>query len=108
MTFDQYVAYVGTPENLAREAGWWLGPRRQDFSGLLRARYARAQLSEAQVAAIRWLAAQPGGPVKVRVISRSGRLTAAVTFRCWRAWPKRAVWSSVSSRATARSSAAAR
>ena len=42
MTFDQYVAYVGTPENLAREAGWWLGTRRQDFSGLLRARYARA------------------------------------------------------------------
>src|SRR5437763_1846805 len=69
MTFDQYVAYVGTPENLAREAGWWLGPRRQDFSGLLRARYARAQLSEAQVAAIRWLAAQSGGAGKVLVIS---------------------------------------
>jgi len=22
MTFDEYVAYAGTPENLAREAGW--------------------------------------------------------------------------------------
>jgi len=22
MTFDEYVTYVGTPENLAREAGW--------------------------------------------------------------------------------------
>jgi hypothetical protein len=39
MTFDQYVTYTGTPANLAREAGWWLGPKRMDFSGLLRARY---------------------------------------------------------------------
>jgi len=37
MTFDEYVTYVGTPENLAREAGWWLGTQRRDFSGLLRA-----------------------------------------------------------------------
>jgi hypothetical protein len=22
MTFEQYATYVGTPENLAREAGW--------------------------------------------------------------------------------------
>ena len=28
MTFDEYVRYVGTPENLRREAGWWLGPKR--------------------------------------------------------------------------------
>jgi hypothetical protein len=33
MTFDQYVTYTGTPENLAREAGWWLGPERMDTSG---------------------------------------------------------------------------
>jgi hypothetical protein len=25
MTFDQYVQYIGTPANLTREAGWWLG-----------------------------------------------------------------------------------
>jgi hypothetical protein len=36
MTFEEYVKYVGTPENLAREAGWWLGPQRRDFSSLLR------------------------------------------------------------------------
>jgi hypothetical protein len=30
MTFDEYVQYVGTPENLAREAGWWRGPQRRD------------------------------------------------------------------------------
>jgi len=69
MTFDQYVAYTGTPENLAREAGWWLGTTRHDFSGLLRERYERCRLGEAQVAAIRWLAARPDGPAKVLVIS---------------------------------------
>jgi hypothetical protein len=69
MTFDEYVAYVGTPENLAREAGWWKGPERQDFSGLLRAWYARVQLTGAQMDAIRWLAGQPGGPAKLLVIA---------------------------------------
>jgi hypothetical protein len=69
MTFDEYVRYVGTPENLAREAGWWLGPHREDFSGFLRAWYARVQLSSCQMDAIRWLASQPGGPAKVLVIS---------------------------------------
>ncbi len=44
MTFNESVRYVGTAENLAREAGWWLGPQRQDFSGLLRAWYTRVQL----------------------------------------------------------------
>jgi hypothetical protein len=26
LTFDEYVRYAGSPENLEREAGWWLGP----------------------------------------------------------------------------------
>jgi Thioredoxin len=69
MTFDEYVRYAGSPENLAREAGWWLGPQRHDFSGFLRAWYTRTQLSSYQMDAIRWLAAQPGGPAKVLVIS---------------------------------------
>ena len=69
MTFDQYVAYTGTPENLTREAGWWLGTTRHDFSRLLRERYERCRLSDAQFAAIRWLAAQPDGPANVLVIS---------------------------------------
>ena len=76
-TFDEYVRYVGSPENLAREAfgGAYLadggstpGPRK-DNSALFRDRYARARLTESQVAAIRWLAGQPGGPAKVLVIS---------------------------------------
>jgi thiol-disulfide isomerase/thioredoxin len=36
---------------------------------LLRQRYERARLDEAQIAAVRWLAAQPDGPAKLLVIS---------------------------------------
>jgi hypothetical protein len=69
MTFSQYLDYIGTPENLAREAGWWRGTVRMDFSAILPAWYERLRLSDAQAAAIRWLAAQPGGPAKILVIS---------------------------------------
>lgn len=68
MTFDQYVAYVGTPENLGREAGQ-AGEKRRDWSGFLRERYQKIRLSDAQQTAIRWLASQPGGPAKILVIS---------------------------------------
>ena len=76
MTFDEYVKYVGTPENLAREgfaayhpdAGSIGGPRK-DNSAVFRERYARTKLADYQVAAIKWLAAQPGGPAKILVIS---------------------------------------
>ena len=76
-TFVEYLQYVGSPENLAREAfgGTYLpdagstgGPRR-DNSGIFRDRYAGARLTESQASAIRWLAAQPGGPAKLLVIS---------------------------------------
>jgi hypothetical protein len=69
MTFEEYMRYIGTPENLAREAGWWRGKERMDWSGLLRAWHERLRLTEAQTAAIRWLVAQPGGPAKLLVIS---------------------------------------
>jgi hypothetical protein len=72
MTFDEYVKFVGTPENLAREAfgGVYPGPKpRGDWSRFLRERYAKARLTDYQAAAIRWLAAQPGGPANVLVIS---------------------------------------
>jgi Thioredoxin len=69
MTFEEYLDFIGTPENLAREAGWWRGKVRMDFSANLRAWYERLRLSDAQAAAIRWLAAQPGGPAKILVIS---------------------------------------
>jgi thioredoxin family protein len=76
MTFDEYVTYVGSPENLAREAfaGYHpdagsIGGPRKDNSAVFRERYARTKLADYQVAAITWLAAQPDGPAKVLVIS---------------------------------------
>ena len=76
MTFDEYVRYTGSPENLAREAfggyrpdGGSVGAPRKDQSSIFRERYARTRLSEQQTAAIRWLAAQSGGPAKILVIS---------------------------------------
>ena len=67
MTFEQYVAYVGTPENLKREGSG--GEARRDFSSFLKDAYAAAHLSDAQVAAWRWLASQPRGPAKILVIA---------------------------------------
>jgi hypothetical protein len=76
MTFEQYVTYAGSPENLAREAfgsyypdGGAIGTARKDNSGVLRDRYARTRLADYQVAAIKWLAAQPGGPANLLVVS---------------------------------------
>jgi Thioredoxin len=75
-TFEEYVRYVGTPENLAREAWGGYFPdsgsmptARKDNSAVFRERYAQARLSEHQAAAIKWLAAQPDGPAKILVIS---------------------------------------
>jgi len=73
MTFDEYVTFVGSPENLGRQ-GFdirrfsHVRPR-VDWSAYLRERHANARLTDEQVAGIRWLAAQPGGPAKVLVIS---------------------------------------
>ena len=75
-TFDQYVTYAGSAENLAREAfgsyfpdGGSRGGPRKDNSAVFRERYARTRLSADQTAAIKWLVAQPGGPAKILVIS---------------------------------------
>jgi thioredoxin family protein len=75
-TFEEYVKYVGSPENFSREAfGSYLpdsgsrGAARKDQSAVFRERYARTRLADYQVAAIRWLAAQPNGPAKLLVIS---------------------------------------
>ena len=75
-TFEDYLKYIATPENLAREAfGSYFpdagskGAPRKDNSGVIRERYQRARLSDYQTSAIKWLAAQPGGPAKILVIS---------------------------------------
>ena len=76
MTFDAYVNYVGSAENLGREAfgayfpdGGASGAPRKDNSAVFRERYAKARLTDEQSAAIKWLAAQPNGPAKILVIS---------------------------------------
>src|SRR5262245_32014780 len=76
LTFDEYVRYAGSPENLAREAfgGYFpdagsLGAPRRANGAVLRERHARPRLDDHQVAAIRWLTAQPGGPARLLVIS---------------------------------------
>jgi hypothetical protein len=75
-TFDDYLKYIGSPENLAREAfGSYYpdagakGAPRKDNSAIFRERYAKARLTDSQTVAIRWLAAQPGGPANILVIS---------------------------------------
>jgi hypothetical protein len=76
-TFDEYVRYTGSPENLAREAsgggyfpdGGSKPSTRKDHSAVFRERYAQVLPSAQQVAAIRWLAEQPDGPAKILVVS---------------------------------------
>ena len=69
MTFEQYLAYIATPENLIREAFSFGAAPRKDNSALIRERYARVHLADHQREAITWLAAQPGGPARILVIS---------------------------------------
>ena len=73
MTFDEYVTFAGSPGNLAREGfdirRFSLVRPRLDWSRYLRERYDRARLTAEQVEAIRWLAARPGGPARIAVIS---------------------------------------
>ena len=67
LTFEQYLAYIASPESLRREGSG--GAPRKDWSGAVRSWYDSHRLSDAQVAAVRWLAAQPGGPARILVIS---------------------------------------
>jgi hypothetical protein len=67
MTFDQYVAFIGTPENLKREGSF--NRPRKDYSDFFRKAYEATQLTPAQREALAWIAAQPKAPKKVLVIS---------------------------------------
>ena len=66
MTYDAYVSYIGTPENLQRGAG--TGPRR-DYSAYFREAFDAFHLTANQEAALKWLVAQPNGPAKMVVVS---------------------------------------
>jgi len=67
MTFPQYLSYVGTADNLKREGSG--GSQRPDNSTVMRAWYEDSHLTDTQTAAWKWLAAQPGGPAKILVLS---------------------------------------
>lgn len=67
MTFDQYVAFTATPDNLQREASG--AGRSASWADFLRRAYDAVQLSEAQRAAWTWLVSQPGGPARVLAIA---------------------------------------
>jgi hypothetical protein len=69
MTFPEYLAYVATPENLAREGSPIGGGVRRDQSGALRAAYESLALDETRAAAWRWIVGRPGGPAKILVIA---------------------------------------
>jgi hypothetical protein len=75
MTFDEYVAYIGSAENLAREGtaiqndSSGRRAQRRDFSAFFRDAFEKSRLTEAQSAALKGLVAQPGGPSKMLAIS---------------------------------------
>ena len=67
MTFDEYVAYVGSPREPGAGArmlglGW-------TTAAFLREAFEKRRLTEDQEAALRWLVAQPKGPAKMLVLS---------------------------------------
>jgi Thioredoxin len=67
MTFDEYVKFVSTPENLKREGSFNMP--RKDYGDFLRRGFESAQLNDAQREAWRWIVAQPNAPAKMLVIS---------------------------------------
>ncbi|MEZ4502709.1 MAG: thioredoxin family protein [Dehalococcoidia bacterium] len=70
MTFDEYLRYIATPENLARIGNWpATTPPRTDQSVALREAFEARRLTEDQVAALRWLVDQPRGPANLLVIA---------------------------------------
>ena len=67
MTFEQYVAFIGTPDNLKREGSF--NRPRKDYGDFFRQAYEATQLTPAQKEALAWIAAQPNAPRKMLVIS---------------------------------------
>ena len=66
MTFDEYVAYIGSAANLARESN--RGPR-VDQSAVFQRAFDTTRLTPDQAAALAWLVDQPRGPAKMLALS---------------------------------------
>jgi hypothetical protein len=67
MTFEEYLGFIASPENLMREST--NHGVRSDTSGAFRAAYERFRLTDDQTEALRWLCAQSDGPAKMLAIS---------------------------------------
>lgn len=68
-TFEEYLTYLQSDDNLRREASPGGGARRTDQSAMLRRWYEATELTEAQAQAMQLLAADQRGPRIVLVIS---------------------------------------
>src|SRR5947209_2675499 len=66
MTFDEYVAYIGTPANLEREGN---AAPRIDYHEFLAEAFEKSRLTHDQRAGLKWLVGQPNGPAKMLVVS---------------------------------------
>ena len=67
MTFEQYVAFISTPENLRREGSF--NRPRKDYGAFFRTAYEANPLTPPQREALAWIAAQPDAPKKVLAVS---------------------------------------
>src|SRR4051794_4623889 len=67
MTFDQYVKFISTPENLKREGSF--NRPRKDYGDLFRKAYEATPLTPVQREALAWIAAQPEAPKYVLAVS---------------------------------------
>ena len=67
MTFDEYVKFISTPENLKREGSF--NRPRKDYGAFFRQAYEATPLTPVQREALGWIAAQPDAPKKVLVLS---------------------------------------
>ena len=65
--FDDYVTYIASAQNLAREGSG--GAPRVDRAPFFRAAFHAARLTDDQLAALKWLVAQPNGPARMLAIS---------------------------------------
>ncbi len=65
-TVDEYLEFIGTPENLAREGSG--RTTRIDRSEMYRTRSTTRALNDDQRAALQWLAAQPEAPTRILAI----------------------------------------
>ena len=67
MTFDQYVKFISTPENLEREGSF--NRPRKDYGDFFRKAYEANPLTPVQREALAWIAAQPDAPKHVLAVS---------------------------------------